>query len=463
MESYGLISLLPIIITLIIAFLFKNVFMALLSGVFVSSIIIALKTSDYLIGFNSIASVFSSVSVAKTTFFILLIGGVMNIINKSGGVEGLIVLFTENKVLIKSKLGAQLISFVLGLLLFVDATSSIVITSMVGIPFFNKYKIPRQKLALIANSTGSAVAWIVPFGGACAFLTGILHVVLEGIGANESAFGLVLSSVKFQFYNIILLVIVFISIILNWEKGKIKDIITKDELEKTKFRYETELPENKNPLARNMIVPIVILLSSIMLILVYTGNGNLMKGEGATAVFASGIITLVVSCVFFIAQKIVTFNQYIKWCFDGMKNLFEITVILVLAFSFGSLLSKIGMAEYLAGFTIYVPKSIMIVAAFIFAVIISFSTGSSSATVVLLVPIIIPVIYTAKIPIEYVLGAIVSGSVFGDQNSPISDSIILTSTMTGVGVMEHVKTQLPYTIRALVVSVVMFVILGFTL
>lgn len=465
MEHYGVLSIVPILATLTVAFRLKNVFIALLSGVLTASVIVGINTKHYLIGFESIASVFTSVSSAKTIFFILLSGGIMNVVSASGGVEGLIVLCTEKQKIVKSRKAAQLISFILGMLLFVDATSSIVVISLVGKPFFTKYNIPKEKLALIANSTGSAVAWLMPFGAGCAFLTGILAGVLKDVGlsASASAFSIVLSSVKFQFYNIFLLIIVFVSIVTGFEKGKIKEIVDRKNLQNTDYIYATDIPKGKKACSRNMIVPIVTLVSSIFAVLFLTGHQNIFAGDAATAVFVGGIVTIILTGAYYLFQRIASLEGYIKWCFDGMKGMFEIAAVLVLAFAFGSLLSKIGTANYLATFTHYIPTSAIIVASLLFAVLISYSTGSSGAAVALLVPIVVPVAYNVNIPIAYVLGAIVSGAVVGDQNSPISDSVILTSTSTDVEVMSHLATQMPYTSSAFVISIAIYSILGFTL
>lgn len=164
--EYGIFSILPILITLVIVFVGKNVFLALLSGIFSAAILIGFFTGDYLTGMESIAMVFSDSGTAMTTFFVLMTGAIMCVVSRSGGVEGLVLYCTEKRKLISSPVAAQLISFVLGLLLFVDGTSSIAVTAMVGKPFFKKFGVPNEKLALISNSTGAAVAWLIPFGSA---------------------------------------------------------------------------------------------------------------------------------------------------------------------------------------------------------------------------------------------------------------------------------------------------------
>ena len=462
-SSFGILSLLPVVISLILAFWKKNVFIALLAGLFTGAFIIGVDVGSFFIGFDAIASVFTSVSTAKTTYFLLLTGSLVFVVEISGGVEGLIVYLTEKKSIVKSKVGAQLISFVVGLFIFVDATSSIAITALIGKPFFEKYKLPKEKLALISNSTGSPIAWLIPFGGAGALLTSVIHNVLLSIGLEESAFHIMMKSIGFQFYSISILLIVSISIIFHLEIGQMKRLTQELGTNTETTPYKTKIPKGKSALARNMVVPIAFLVLSIFIILFYTGNGNPMIGDGATAVFTGGCVTLFFTAIYYIYQKLATMETYIHWCFEGMKNIFPIVAILVLAYAFGDIISQLGTAEYIARFTQYIPYSIMLFMILMISCVISFSSGSSSAAVILLIPIMLPIAYSNGLPLHYVIGAVVSGAVFGDQSSPISDSVILTSSVTGVDIMSHVKTQLSYSGLALGISAVLFIALGFTL
>ncbi len=308
--EYGIFSILPILITLVIVFVGKNVFLAILSGIFSAAILIGFFTGDYLTGMESIAMVFSDSGTAMTTFFVLMTGAIMCVVSRSGGVEGLVLYCTEKRKLISSPVAAQLISFVLGLLLFVDGTSSIAVTAMVGKPFFKKFGVSNEKLALISNSTGAAVAWLIPFGSACAVLTAFFRPVAQQLGIQEDPFSVVMSSTIFQFYTLALLPLVFLSIVFGLDLG---------------------------------------------------GMGKACRQGGTAAV---------------------------------------------------------------------------------------------------LVPVLTPIMVPVGIPAQFVLGVIISGAVFGDQNSPISDSVILTSSMTGVKIMDHVKTQMPYTLVAWAIALAGYIILG---
>ncbi len=459
--DYGILSIVPILITFVIAFWVKNVFLALLSGILSATVIIGGFTGDFFTGLNSIATVFTDVSTTKTTIFVLMTGAIMTVVSRSGGVEGLVLYCTEKRQMVKSPVTAQLISFVLGLLLFVDGTSSIAITAVVGKPFFKKYKVPDEKLALISNSTGSAVAWIVPFGSACAVLTTFFTPVAQQLGMTEDPFSVVMSSVVFQFYTIALLVLILASILFKFDFGPMKRAYIRNEDTVTEYQYDTEVSDRTKVQAKNMLLPIVFLVACIFALLLLTGNGNLAGGDGGTAVFISGLLTLLLTGVWYLLRKICTLEKYTSWVMDGMKSMFELALILVLAYAFGSLLSVLGTAAFIAQYAQLMPSGIMLAAGFLIATCIAYATGTSGGTAAVLVPVLTPVLVPMGIPAPFVLGAIISGAVFGDQNSPISDSVILTSSMTGVKIMDHVRTQTPYTLVAWGAAMIGYLILGF--
>lgn len=458
--NYGVWSIVPILVTLAMAFWRKNVFLALLSGIAAATAITGAATGNFLTGLESIPAVFTDLSTTKTTLFILMTGAVMTVVSRSGGVEGLVRCCTERRRLVKSPVGAQLISFVLGLLLFVDGTSSIAVTALVGRPFFRKYGVPREKLALISNSTGSAVAWIVPFGSACAVLTTFFTPVARELGITRDPFSVVMSSVVFQFYTIALLFLVLGSILFGYNIGPMRRAFSRSGEEAEEYRYDTRV-EGGKALARNMIVPIVFLVACIFAVILATGGGDLSAGDGGTAVFAAGLLTLLLTGAWYALRGIATVEEYTGWCMDGMRNMLDLTVILVLAYAFGSLLSVLGTAGFLAQYARMMPRAVMLAAGFLIATAIAYATGTSGGTAAVLVPVLTPVLVPLGVPAPFVLGAIVSGAVFGDQNSPISDSVILTASVTGVPIMDHVRTQTPYTAIAWGLALAGYLMLGF--
>lgn len=462
MTEYGFLSIIPIILVLITAFWKKNVFLALAAGLAASSIIVGIFTGGYLSGIEAIANVFVSSGTAATTFFVLIAGGIMTAASRSGGVEGLVRYAIGRKKIITTRRRAELLPSILGLLLFADGTSSITVTSMVGKPFFKKFGIPRERLAFIANSTGSAVAWLVPFGSAAAVLVSFLSPVMSALDIDANPFALVLKAIPFHFFAIALMTILFTTVITGKNIGPMKKARTEVMEDSDEAVYDTDIPSGKEPLARNMAAPVVFLIAIIFTLLLISGNGNIAEGDGSFSVFAAGVMTLISTGIFYRIQELCTIDKYIGWCVDGMTKMFPLTMILVLSYSFSSMLGTMGTAEYIASYTSLLSGAFILPASLIVAALISYTTGTSGGTVSLLIPILIPIAYKSGIPLEYMIGVIISGSVFGDQSSPISDSVILSSSMTGTKIIEHVKTELPYTLLALAMAFVAFTILGLT-
>lgn len=460
--EYGILSLIPIIIVLTIAFWKKNVFVALIVGMIVAALIVSISTSDYLVGFRVISEVFSLPSTSQVIFFLFLTGAIMHCANKSGGVEGLVTYCTEKRRIVTSRFGVESFTFLLGLLLFIDALSSIIITSSVGKPFFRRYNMPDEKLALISNSTGSAITWLIPFSGAGALMTSFLAPVVSDLGIDVNPFELLMESLCHQFYSMALFVILIICILSRKDIGPMKQLSVKQNLTHNDagFKFGTELPEGKKATASSMVLPIVLLVGAAFAIIILTGGGDIRQGNVTIAMFSSGIITLLVTGVWYIAHRLVSVDKYIEWCLEGMHGMFDVILIFVLAYAFGSMLHMLDTAGYVAHYAVLFPNAMIMLVILAFTSCVAYATGSSSATVALLFPIFVPMAYKLGIPLPWAIGAIVSGAVFGDQNSPISDSVILTSKISGVNIISHVRSQIPYTSLALFISFVGYAILS---
>ena len=461
--EYGIFSIIPILVVLTIAFWKKNVFIALIFGMILSSVIVSVHTADYLIGIKVISEVFSLPSTSQVIFFLFLTGAIMHCANKSGGVEGVVTYCTEKKKIVTSRFGVEFFTLLLGLILFIDALSSIIITSSVGKPFFKKYQLPEEKLALISNSTGAAITWLIPFSGAGALMTSFLAPVVLDLGLEENPFHLLISSVIYQFYTLSLFVILLVSILMRKDIGPMKKLMKKhNAVHLTReFQFGTDIEPNKHPSPSNLVIPVFLLVAIAFIITYITGDGNLMEGDITLAMFASGILTLLLAGIGYIVKGLVSMEKYIDWCLEGMHGMFEVILIFVLAYAFGGMLHLLDTAGYVAHYAAFFPNSLIILVILGFTSCVAYATGSSSATVALLFPIFVPMAYKLGIPLPWAVGATISGAIFGDQNSPISDSVILTSKISGVNIISHVKTQIPYTGLALFMAFIGFAILSF--
>lgn len=268
----------------------------------------------------------------------------------------------------------------------------------------------------------------------------------------------VLKSMPFQLYSIFAIILVGITIITGKDL-KVMSSFIGDDL----TTIETPLKKNdhiKNPRARNMILPTIILISSIFGIFYITGKGSISSGNGAVAIFNGIIITLILTGIYYIFQGIVKPKTYIEWCIEGMANFLQITIVLVLAFTLSNLMEKLSLGSYIAQMSTNMNPMLLPAVIFLMGSIVSFATGTSGGTAAILIPIAIPMAAKLGVDIHLTIGAVVSSAVFGDHCSPISDSTILASMISEVPVMNHVKTQIPYALISGGLSMAGFLIMG---
>ncbi|MCY6483034.1 sodium:proton antiporter [Clostridium aestuarii] len=465
----GVLSLLVPLVAIILAFVTRQILISMFFGIIVGGIILK---GNFLAGIsegvNSIVYILKEEWASKSILFCLLIGSMVYVLEVSGGIQGLVILLTEKTKVVKSKIGSQLIAYLIGFLLFVEATSSVVISGTVARPFFDKYKVSREKLAYICDSTASPIAWLFPINAAGTFIMAqVAAQNSKGIISGEP-FMYVLSAIPFQFYSIVAVVVVGIVIFTGRDFSLMKkaeertqnssDVIAEAAAEMLHY----EILQGKKPRAVNMILPIAILVGNIIFFLYSTGGGNITKGDGPSAIYQGIIITLFITGIFYWIQGYVKPAEYIKWCIKGMNKFLEITIILILAFTLGSVMNKLGTGLYLAqvmngNVAYYLVPALM----FIIGSIISFSTGTSVGTVSIIFPIAVPVAASLGTNIPLTIGAVVSSAIFGDHCSPISDSTILSSMIAEIPVMEHFKTQIPYALVSGGISLIMFLVAGF--
>lgn len=454
MDSW--LTLLPPCLSILLAITTRQVYVAIFAGIMAGSILLS---QNALIGiadsFNAIAKTFQSPGSVKSLIFILMIGAIINVMQKSGGIEALIHQLSQQRNIVKSKVSAQLVTFGFGFLMCLEGVGSMMLVGVVGRPLFKKFDISSERLALVANCTGSPLAWLMPFSGAGVFLTSLIASEVESGTLSEQPISYVLNALPYQFYTIVILALV-----------PLLALKKRDRFAQFRFRADNEsvncLPEGMpQASALGVLVPIFTLLSSIGIITYVTGNGDILSGDISSAVYLSGFISLIGSGVYFRVSQI-TIGQYIDWCIQGMKNMLPAAIILTLAFSLSRVSGELGTGKYLASFfSSELPLGLAPVSIFVICILISFSTGSSGATVSIMTPIVISLAVSLGVAVPLAIAAMISGAVFGDQSSPISDSVIVASSAADCSPERHFATQLPYTLAVALLSLAFYLVVGF--
>jgi len=448
------LTLLPPLLAITLAIITRQAYLSIFSGILAGSILLNGSLLTGLTGsFDAIATTFSSISAVKSLIFITMIGAVINILQQSGAVQRAIDCLLVQKNLVTSNRSAQLLTFLMGFLMCLEGIGSMMMVGLVGRPLFAQHKISKAKLAYVANSTGAPLAWLLPISSAGVFLASLLSNQIDNEVLTGKPMDYIFAAVGYQFYTI--LVLASVPLLAMW----------RHDFKSAPYSVEQQPQRDKQaPLIvapiTILILPLFLLLGSIIMITLVTGNGNPIKGDIGNAVYWSGYISLLGAALAYRCVGI-SFTQYMNWVLEGFKQILPAVLILLLAFTLSSIINQLGSGAYLAGlvsqqFSIGVVPSMV----FVIGMLISFSTGSSGATVSILIPIAISMAINMGIPVPMMIGAVISGAVFGDQSSPISDSVIVASSAAGCDPALHFRTQLPFTLVFATISIIGYLIVG---
>ncbi len=379
----------------------------------------------------------------------------MALIDKSGGIDGF-VNFMQNKTkLVKSPRSSLLLSYAVGVIIFVESSITALIAGAVGRPFCDKYRIPQAKLAFVCDSTSAPISSLIILNGWGALLLGLISTQITHGVLEANAIDLLIDSVLYNFYAMSALVVTFLAIWFNIDIGPMKHS------KYTKISAHTE--ELSNPQSMfYMLFPILLMIFFVFVYLYITGDGNILKGSGSSAIFYTVLTTMLFTLFYYVGTKNMSLMTWSKTTLIGAKKLFPIAMILLFAFAIGEVTSDLKTGQYLASLasenlSIYLTAAVI----FLLSSLISFSTGTSWGTFSIMIPIAVPMAVAMDANVALTIGAVISGGIFGDHCSPISDTTIISSMASDCEVIEHVQTQLPYALISGLIALLMFFIVAF--
>ncbi len=393
--------------------------------------------------------------VLKTLAFAIMVGSVMTLIERSGGVSGLVHALSVRRSLIKSKRGALIPSFIAGIVVFIESSITSLVAGAIGKPFCDRYGISRAKLAFVCDSTSAPVCSIIALNGWGALLLGLIGgQITAGLIVGESATWLI-QSITFNFYAFSALAVTFITIWYNIDIGPMRHAAI--------FPPE-EGSEEINGEIGLFVWPMVWMITGVIAFMFLTGEGDILKGSGSSSIFYTLIITLLLMWGYYRMKNTLSSAEFFKATYEGAKSMIPIASILLFAFAIGGVSSDMEVGRYLASFIgDYLPSEYLAGAIFVLAAVIAFATGTSWGTFSIMLPIAIPLAVGLDAPVALAMGAAISGGVFGDHCSPISDTTIISAMASGCSVQEHTHTQLPYALIAAGISLILFILFGIAL
>ena len=458
MENLDFLSVLIPLSIILMAIITKDVVVSLLFGIFFGELILnnynpfeaLIKLLDTFIG------LFAEGWITKTVIFALLVGSIIKLISRSGGVDGFINYLSQKQQSIDSPKGALFLAYFLGVIIFIESSITSLVAGTVARPLCDKNGVSREKLAFVCDSTSAPVCSLIPFNAWGALLLGlILASITDGVIEGE-ALPLLVESIVFNFYSLIILIMVFLVILFDINIGAMKHskaVPFKDEF--------TDKKEHRSPLL--MVLPIMVLIVMVPISLLYTGDGDILKGSGSTSVFYSVITTLIFIYIYYRVNGYMSHKEYFSFLYEGIADMIPVVLILLLAFLIGSVIKELGTATYIATTLKEASVPTFVLPAFIFLVasLTAFSTGTSWGTFSIMMPIALGLAGTFDLNTPLMIGAVISGGIFGDHVSPISDTTIISSMASGCDHIEHVRTQMPYALIGAGVATLLYLIFGY--
>jgi Na+/H+ antiporter NhaC len=494
----GWLSILPPLIAIGLALIFKDVLVSLFVGVFSGAL--------FLYAWNPFTAFARSIdhfivpsladpNNAAIIVFSMLLGGMVGIISKSGGTQGIVDRLSRFAT--DARRG-QLATWVLGVVIFFDDYANTLIVGSTMRPITDRLRISREKLAYVVDSTAAPVASVAPISTWIGFEVGLIVAAFTqlDIGADYNAYGTFLTSILYRFYPLFALVLGFTIAATRRDFGPML------KAERRASRTGAVIAEGDTPLAfaaveklsppegaprraANALVPIATVVVVTLLGLFITGSNNLERSAFGTtfdwlrevfsasdsfkALLWASLAGVVVAAVLALVQRILTVRQTMESMVEGFRSMLLAFIVLILAWSIGSVCEELLTADYVVSLTSgalsphWFPALVFLASAGI-----SFATGASWGTMAILMPIVIPVSHGLSTAAHYPVGSdpytlilvgtissVLAGSVWGDHCSPISDTTILSSMASGCDHIAHVRTQMPYALALGVLGMVL--------
>lgn len=464
-------ALLPALIAIILALITKEVYSSLIIGIIVGGVIYAgfdLETSlNHVIQDGFIASIADSYNVG-ILFFLVMLGALVAMMNKAGGSAAFGRWAVKH---IKSRVGAQIMTIILGMLIFIDDYFNCLTVGSVMRPVTDSHKISRAKLAYLIDATAAPVCIIAPISSWAAAVAGFAR----GAGAS-SGMSLFVRAIPYNFYAIFTLIMMFVLAFTKLDYGPMKkhevNAVEKGDIFTSGTRQAVEDMEfNEKGKVIDLIIPVVFLIIACVIGMIY--SGGFFSGTGFITAFSDSdasvglalgsAVTILFAVIYFMCRRVISFKAVMESIPEGFKAMVPAIMILVCAWTLKSMTDSLGakifisqLIENSAGsFQLFLPAII-----FAIAVGLSFATGTSWGTFGILIPIVLSV-FSADNPLTIVsISACMAGAVCGDHCSPISDTTIMSSAGAQCDHINHVSTQLPYALTVAGVSFVTYIISG---
>lgn len=464
-------ALIPPVVAIVLALITKEVYSSLFVGIVIGGLFYANFNFE-----TTVLHVFQDGIVGSLTdsynmgilIFLVILGTMVCMMNKAGGSAAFGRWAATH---IKTRVGAQLATIALGVLIFIDDYFNCLTVGSVMRPVTDKHNVSRAKLAYLIDATAAPVCIIAPISSWAAAVTGFVE--------GEDGFSIFIRAIPYNYYALLTIVAMLTIVILKVDFGPMKlheDNALKGDLFTTEDRpyanAEEDAPEGKGEVI-DLIFPIVSLIVCCVIGMVYTGGifegANFIEAfsnsDASVGLMLGSFFGMIITIVFYQVRKTLKFTESVGCLPEGFKAMVPAILILTFAWTLKTMTDSLGAKEYVAelvsassaGFLNLLPAIIFVVAC-----LLAFATGTSWGTFGILIPIVVSTFAgTNETMMIISISACMAGAVCGDHCSPISDTTIMASAGAQSNHLNHVSTQLPYAVMVAVVSCITYVIAGF--
>ncbi|MFV0420922.1 Na+/H+ antiporter NhaC family protein [Oleidesulfovibrio sp.] len=489
-ERFGIWTLVPPLVAIVLAFITRNVVLSLFIGVFSGALMLETRGFDLYSGFidgflrvsGEILGSLADPWNAGIVLQVLAIGGLIALVSRMGGAKAIAEALARKA---KNAKSAQVSTFLMGIVIFFDDYANSLTVGPIMRPVTDKMKVSREKLAFLIDATAAPIAGMALISTWVAYEIGLIKDGFDAIGLQGNAYGTFVETLPFRFYNIFMLVFVLAGIYMLREFGPMLKAevrarttgkVIEDGAKPMVADEATDLePDPDTKLCIwNAIIPIGTLIVAAFLGFYFNGYHAIMGGDDAALIaavkdspmsfaslrdcfgasdasvvlFQAALFAGIVAITMGITRRIFTLEEALSTWVQGIKSLSITAVILLLAWSLSGMIKELGTARYLVTvLSDTLPPFLLPSIIFILGSAISFATGTSYGTMGILMPLAIPLAWAIAPEHNYLImniGAVLTGAIFGDHCSPISDTTILSSMGAACDHIDHTRTQLVY-------------------
>lgn len=464
-------ALVPPVVAIALALITKEVYSSLFVGILVGALFYSEFSFEGTVNHifqGGIISVLSDKYNVGILVFLVILGAMVALMNRAGGSAAFGEWASQH---IKSRVGAQLATVALGVLIFIDDYFNCLTVGSVMRPVTDKHNVSRAKLAYLIDSTAAPICIIAPISSWAAAVTGFVK--------GEDGFSIFIQAIPYNFYALLTIVMMLGLVLMKADYGPMKlheNNAIKGDIYTTEGRpYENASTEvvNHNGKVIDLVIPIVSLIVCCVIGMLYTGG--FFSGAGFVKAFSEsdasvGLVlgsffALIITIVLYTVRKVLCFSDCMSCIPEGFKAMVPAIMILTFAWTLKAMTDSLGAAKFVAGaveqfaggLMNFLPAIIFLIGCFL-----AFATGTSWGTFGILIPIVVAIF--AKTNHELMImsiSACMAGAVCGDHCSPISDTTIMASAGAQCDHVNHVSTQLPYAMTVAVVTFVTYIISGF--